>query len=315
VADTTIPALPAGSAATTQPQGFRARISGSLNYLLVLPTLAGILTFTVWPIVAGAWGSLSLQNQAHQKPVFAGLDNYAALVTDPLFWRVIGNTLIYTLGTVPASIALALFMALLLNRKARGIGWLRSAFFYPTMMPMVSVAAIWLFMYNPQIGLVNGALQALHLGQPNWLGDDTFTLPALMILGIWKQAGYLMIFYLAGLQSLPKDVYEAAELDGAGPIQTLARLTWPLLGGTTLFVATIAIAGAFQTADQIYIMTDGGPNNASNLLLFHTYVTAFRFGDLGTAQALTVVLLLMLLVVTTANLVFGGRGAYYEDST
>ncbi len=272
-----------------------------------------MLAFTVWPVIAGFWASLFLHNQAHIRPEFAGFANYGRLFGDPLFWRIIGNTLLYTVGTVPTGIILALLLALLLNRKLRGIGWLRSAFFYPTIMPMVSVAAIWLFMYDPQIGLFNDVLTALHLPQPNWLGDDSWALPALMILGVWKQAGYLMIFYLAGLQSLPSDVYEAADLDGAGPLQTLVRITWPLLSGTTLFVATIAIAGAFQTADQIYIMTDGGPNNATNVILYQTYEEAFRFGDLGLAQTLTMVLLAMLLLVTTVNLVVSGRRAYYED--
>jgi sn-glycerol 3-phosphate transport system permease protein len=312
MADTTIPALPAGRA-TSLPVGRRPRWQGSLNYLLVLPTLIGILAFTVWPMLSGLWASLFLQNQAHIKPEWAGLANYGRLLADPEFLHILGNTLLYTLGTVPASIAVAFLLALGLNRKVRGIGWLRSAFFYPTMMPMVSVAAIWLFMYNPQVGLVNSVLQNLHLASPNWLGDDKVVLIALIIMGIWKQSGYLMIFYLAGLQSLPRDVYEAAELDGAGPLQTLVRITWPLLSSTTLFVATIAVAGAFQTADQIKVMTEGGPNNASNVLLYHIYETAFSFGDLGLAQALTVVLLVMLLIVTSLNLVFGGRRTYYED--
>jgi sn-glycerol 3-phosphate transport system permease protein len=311
--ETTIPALPAGSAPAAPPPRFRGRISGSLNYLLILPTLVGILAFTIWPAFAGLWASLFLQNQAHQQPQFAGLENYVRLATNPLFWQVIGNTLLYTLVTVPVSMTLALLMAILLNRKLRGIGWLRSAFFYPTIMPTVSVATIWLFMYSPQVGLINSVLERLGIASPNWLGSDNLALLSLMILGIWKQSGYLMIFYLAGLQSVPRDVYEAADLDGAGPWQTLRRITWPLLSGTTLFVATIAIAGAFQTVDQIYIMTDGGPDNASNLLLFHTYVTAFRFGDLGLAQALTVVLVAMLLLVTSVNLVVSGRRAYYED--
>src|SRR5579859_1630319 len=241
MAETTVPARPAGRAQAAQPSRLRATFRDSANYLLILPTLLGILAFTLWPLIAGVWNSLFLQNQAHLHPQFAGLENYARLVNDPVFGQVLGNTLLYTLGTVPASIGIALVLALLLNRRLRGVGWLRSAFFYPTMMPMVSVATVWLFMYSPQVGLVNATLQALHLGSPNWLGDDRLVLPALMVLGIWKQSGYLMIFYLAGLQSLPKEVYEAAALDGAGPWQTLRRITWPLLSGTTLFVATIAI--------------------------------------------------------------------------
>ena len=194
-----------------------------------------------------------------------------------------------------------------LNRKLKGIGILRSAFFYPTVLPMVSAAAIWLFLYTPNFGLVNQGLRAVGLSAPNWLGDTSFVLPALMIMAIWKQTGYFMLFYLAGLQNLPDEIFEAAELDGATRWQQVRSLTIPLLQPTTLFVSTIAAVGSIQMVDQIYIMTQGGPSNASNLLLFYIYETAFRFRNLGVANAATVILVLLLLVFTVANFTISER--------
>ena len=216
-------------------------------------------------------------------------------------------------GTVPTSVVLALALALVVNRTLRGVGLLRAAFFHPTVLPMVSAAAIWLFLYQPNFGLVNQALHAVGLGSPNWLGDAQVVLPALMVMAIWKQTGYFMLFYLAGLQNLPADVFEAAALDGASRWQQLRYMTVPLLSATTLFVTTVAAAGSMQMVDQLYIMTQGGPDNASNLLLFHIYETAFRFQNVGQANALTVILVGLLLVFTVANFRFSERTAHYED--
>lgn len=268
--------------------------------------------FTLYPTLSTAFRSLFLQNQAVRVPRFVGAENYVSLLQDETFRRVFGNTVLFLLGTVPASVVLALALALLVNRKLRGIGLVRSAFFYPTVLPMVSAAAIWLFLYQPNFGLVNQALRLLGLGAPNWLGDSSLVLPALMAMAIWKQTGYFMLFYLAGLQNLPHDVFEAAALDGASRWQQLRHLTIPLLSGTTLFVTTIAAAGSMQMVDQLYIMTQGGPDNASNLLLFHIYETAFRFQNQGEANAMTVILVALLLIFTVANFLVSERRAYYE---
>ena len=283
------------------------RQSPLLPWLLIFPTALGVAAFTLYPMLATAYRSLFKQNQAVRVPRWIGLGNYRDLATDDTFHEVLRNTILFIVGTVPASIILALMFALFLNRKLKGIGILRSAFFYPTVLPMVSAAAIWLFLYTPNFGLINQGLRAVGFGAPNWLGDTQFVLPALMVMAVWKQTGYFMLFYLAGLQNLPDEIFEAAELDGASRFQQVRSLTVPLLQPTTLFVSTIAAVGSIQMVDQIYIMTQGGPSNASNLMLFYIYETAFRFRNLGLANAETVVLVLLLLVFNVANFVISER--------
>lgn len=286
--------------------------TAALPYLLIFPTLLFVVVFTVYPMLRVAYDSLFLANQAVQTPQFFVLGNYVALLNDSAFRNVIANTFLYALVTVPVSVFFALILAILLNRKIQARGLFRLAFFYPTVLPMVSAATVWLFMYTPDYGLVNIFLQVFHIPSLNWLGEASLALPALMILGIWKQTGYFMIFYLAGLQALPYDIFEAADLDGASAVQASRYLTLPLLTGTTLFVTTIAVINAFETVDQIYIMTGGGPNNATNMLLFDLWQTLFSFNDYGQASALSVILILVLLVFTVANFLYTERRASYE---
>jgi len=255
----------------------------------------------VWPSFRVVLDSVFAQDRGGRSGAFVGLDGYASLVADPAFREVIANTVVYALVTVPASVVLALLLALQLNRRLRAIGLHRLAFFHPTVLPMVSAATIWLFMYAPGYGLVNVALGTFGIGDQNWLGDPRLALPALMIVGVWKQTGYFMLFYLAGLQGLPGEVFDAAHIDGASRLQTLRHLTIPLLTGITLFVTTIAVVDAFQTVDQIYIMTGGGPTNATNMLLFDIYQTLFSFLDVGRASAMSVILIVALLIFSVAN--------------
>ncbi|MGC8634711.1 MAG: carbohydrate ABC transporter permease [Candidatus Limnocylindrales bacterium] len=290
---------------------FRIR-TVALPYLILLPTLVFVAVFTLWPSVSVFYDSLFRQNEAVQVPQFVGLGNYQALFSDPSFQQVIANTFVYVVVTVPVSVLLALLLALLLNRKMRALGLFRLAFFYPTILPMVSAATIWLFMYTPGYGLVNVFIGFFHVPSQNWLGSPNLALLALMILGVWKQTGYFMIFYLAGLQGLPHEVFEAADLEGASPLQTVRHLTLPLLMGTTLFVTTIAVVNAFETVDQIYIMTGGGPTNATNMLLFNLWQTLFSFFDTGRASAMSVILIAVLLVFTATNFIYMERRTTYE---
>lgn len=291
----------------------RLRIgTAALPYLLLFPTLLFVTVFTLWPSISVFYDSLFVQNQAVQVPRYAGLENYAALFQDPAFREVIFNTVLYVALTVPVSVFLALVLALVLNRKFRLLGLYRLAFFYPTVLPMVSAATIWLFMYTPGYGLINVFIEFLGIPSQNWLGTTNLALIALVLLGIWKQTGYFMIFYLAGLQGLPHDVFEAADLDGASIVQATRYLTLPLLTGTTLFVTTIAVINAFETVDQVYIMTGGGPNNATNMLLFNLWQTQFSYLDLGKASAMSVVLIAVLLLFTVTNFIYTERRATYE---
>jgi sn-glycerol 3-phosphate transport system permease protein len=286
--------------------------AAALPYFLILPTLVFVTVFTLWPSVRVFYDSLFIQNQAVRVPQFAGVDNYAALAADESFHSVIFNTFLYVGVTVPISVFFALVLALVLNRKLRALGLYRLAFFYPTVLPMVSAATIWLFMYTPCYGLLNVFLGVFHIPSQSWLGSSNLALIALMILGIWKQTGYFMIFYLAGLQGLSREIYEAADLDGASTIQATRYLTIPLLMGTTLFVTTIAVINAFETVDQIYIMTGGGPNNATSMLLFNLWQTLFSFLDFGKASAISVILIGVLLIFTVLNFIYTERRVTYE---
>ncbi len=286
--------------------------AAALPYLLLFPTLLFVTVFTLWPSIRVLYDSLFIQNQAIKTPQFTGLGNYAALAADSSFHDVLFNTFVYVVVTVPISVFLALVLALVLNRKLRALGLYRLAFFYPTVLPMVSAATIWLFMYTPGYGLVNVFIGLFHIPSQNWLGSSNLALAALMVVGIWKQTGYFMIFYLAGLQGLPHEIFEAADLDGASPIQSARYLTVPLLMGTTLFVTTIAVVNAFETVDQIYIMTGGGPVNSTNMLLFNLFQTLFSFLDLGKASAISVILIVVLLIFTVLNFVYTERRVTYE---
>lgn len=281
-------------------------------YLFLLPSLVFLGVFTYYPIMASLELSLYRVSATVRRPVFVGLGNYRDLVHDPIFHQVLRNSAEYLLGTVPVTVALALVLALLLNRPHVLTTPFRTAFFYPTLLPLVGAAAIWLFVYTPGYGLIDVYLHGLGGGGVNWLGSPVWALPAVMVLTIWKNAGYYMLFYLAGLQTIPHELYEAGRIEGASGWQQFRAITFPLLGPTTLFVLVIASINAFQSVDQIWLMTGGGPDNATNLLLFYIYQVAFMFFDFGKAAALTVFLLAVLMAIAALSFGFLERRIYYE---
>lgn len=282
-----------------------------LPYLLIIPTAAFVALFTAWPVLLSIYQSFFRQRMniaRFRTPTFAGLDNYISLFTDPYFIQVVRNTLSYILGTVPISIMLGFLFALLANRKMRGIGFLRLAFFHPMVLPMVSAATIWLFFFTPDYGLFNTALRFLgYSGPDNWTGNPNLALLSVMIVAIWKNSGYYMIFYLAGLQNLPTDVYEAAALDGASSWQTMRDITFPLLRRTTLFITIVAFIDAFRTVDHIFVLTSGGPSRASTVLLFELWVQRFEYQDIGASAAITVIFVVVLLAFTVTNFLTSER--------
>ncbi len=286
----------------------RRRVS-PLPYLLILPTFSFVALFTIWPMLLAGYQSLFLQRlniARYREPTFVGLQNYTELFTDARFQQVLINTLLFVLGTAPVSVLLGFLFALLVNRALRFIGLARLFFFYPTILPLVSAATIWLFFFTPDYGIFNTALRMIgYTGPQNWTSHPNLALLSVMIVTIWKNAGYYMIFYLAGLQGLPQDVFEAAALDGASGWQMLWRITFPLLRRTTLFVTTIAVIGAFQSVDHIFVLTQGGPAGASTVLLFYLWQMRFEFLNVGAASALTIVLVAVLLIFTFTNFVLG----------
>ncbi|MEA1976634.1 MAG: sugar ABC transporter permease [Chloroflexota bacterium] len=284
----------------------------SLPYLLILPTLFFVAIFTIWPTINSFYMSFFRQrlNLARfREPTFIGIENFVNLFSDPRFIQVLKNTIIYVIGTVPLAIFLAFLFAFLVNQRIRGVGLSRLSFFHPSILPMVSAATIWMFFLTPDYGIFNEALYFLgYRGPQNWTANPDLALISIMIVALWKNAGYYMIFYLAGMQNLPSEVFEAATLDGASTWQKLRYITFPLLRGTTLFITTIAIIGAFQTVDQIFVLTQGGPSGASTTLLYYLWQVRFEFQDVGKASAITVVLIVLLLLFTVTNFVLSERG-------
>jgi len=285
--------------------GRSRRRRSPLPYLLILPTAFFVAIFTAWPTALAIYQSFFRQRlniARFREPTFVGLENYTELFGDDRFQRVLLNTFLYVLGTVPASILLGFLFALLVNRAVRGIGLARLGFFYPTILPLVSAATIWMFFFTPDYGLFNTALRFIgYSGPENWTANPNLALLAVMIVAVWKNAGYYMIFYLAGLQGLPADVFEAAAIDGAGWWRSLWRIAFPLLRRTTLFVSIIAFIGAFQTVDHIFVLTQGGPSRASTVLLFYLWEERFQNLNVGRASALTVILVILLLAFTISN--------------
>lgn len=264
------------------------------GWLLLMPAAILLIAFTHYPTAATVFNSLYSRGNAVRPSKFIGLDNYRAMIDDPIFWKVLSNNMWFAIGTIPTSIALAIVMALLVNRAMPGRAFVRMAYFTPTILPMIAVANIWLFFYAPEIGLISQVLGVFGVSGPNWLGDPKTVLPAIMVMTVWKEAGFFMIFYLAALQHIPPELRDAARLEGASRWYFFRRVMFPLLMPTTLFVLINAVLNSFKLVDHLFVLTKGGPDNASNLLLYYIYESAFSYFDTTYAATLTVVLLALL---------------------
>jgi len=271
------------------------------GYLFVLPALAILLVFTLVPVLAALY--LSFTNY----DVFTGLDwvglqNYQDVVEDDLFWRALQNTVVYTAFSIPISMALGLAVALLLNARLRGLGVYRTAFYVPVVTSMVAISMIWIQLFDPLYGAVSNALEALGLRGVDWLGDPNLAMPSVIAVSVWKTIGWNMLIYLAGLQGIPEYLKEAAAIDGAGRVQTFWKIVLPLLKPTTFFIFVTSVIGAFQVFDIVYVMTGGGPANATLTLVQYIYNNAFKALDMGFATAASFILFAVILAVTLVSL-------------
>jgi len=282
------------------------------GWLLLMPAAIFLIAFTYYPTVATLAHSFFSEGTALRPSVFVGLENYKFMLEDEVFWKVARNNFWYALGTIPVSVALALLMAVWVNGRLPARGLVRMAYFTPTVLPMIAVANIWLFFYTPDIGLIDQVLGVFGAPGHNWLGDPDTVLGCLIVMTIWKESGFFMIFYLAALQSLPPELEEAAKLEGAGRWYFFRRVTFPLLMPTTLFVLINAVINSFKLVDHLFILTKGGPNNASNLLLYYIYEVAFSFFDEAYAATLTVVPLAVLAVIAIGQFVILDKRIHYR---
>ena len=264
------------------------------GWLLLTPAAILLVAFTHYPAVATLADSFFSHATALRPARFVGVDNYAALAGDPVFWQVLKNNFWFALGTIPTSIALALVMALWVNARLPGRALVRLAYFTPTVLPMIAVANLWLYFYTPQIGLLDQVTGLFGAPSHNWLGNPDTVMGCVIAMTVWKEAGFFMIFYLAALQTLPPELEEAARIEGASRGYFFCRVTFPLLMPTTLFVLVNATINSFKLVDHLFILTKGGPDNASNLLLYYIYQVAFSYLDTAYAATLTVILLFLL---------------------
>lgn len=287
---------------------------GSYNlygWLLLLPAMALLALFTHWPALATFIDSFWSTPKLRRASVFVGMDNYSSMLSDSVFWQALFNNLLFALGTIPISIALALLMAIWVNDRIAGRAAVRMAYFTPTVLPMIAVANIWLFFYTPQYGLLEQVLSLFGTRAHNWLGSPETALACVIVVAIWKEAGFFMIFYLAALQQISPTLAEAAALEGASRFTFFRRVQFPLLMPTTLFVLVNAVINAFRTIDHIIVMTRGGPDNATTLLLYYVYEVGFKYWDSTYAAALTVILLVLLAAVALTQYILLERRIHY----
>lgn len=281
-------------------------------YLYVLPAFIFLVAFTLYPTGLAMLRSFYLWNTSFIEPQFAGLVNYRRLLNSARFWQVVRNTLLYSGAFISMSMGLALFLASQIHKIRRGGTVYKAAFFYPTMIPMAAAAMIWMFMYLPDYGLINFYLRRFGLPRFNWLNDQSLALFSVTLVGIWKFTGYYMLLFLAGLSNVSDELLEAAVIEGANGFQRFFKISLPLISSYTFFVFIIAVINALEAVDQIYIMTQGGPSNSTNLIVYFIYQNAFRFWEMGLASALTAMLVLSLVIVISGIFLTLGRKVYYE---
>lgn len=282
-----------------------------LAYALLLPSLVFLAVFTYWPIMRSLWFSLHDVMLGDPKVFWMGADNYLRLLDDGLFWKALANTAFYTLTTIPLSIIAALLLAVALDSKLRGLAIYRSAFFYPVMIPSVAAGMVWVFLYAPGYGPINEALGTLGLPKLDWLYDSQWALPAIVIMSIWKYSGYFMLILLAALKLVPSDLYEAAKLDGVGPVNRLLHITIPLISPTLYFVIIIGLLHSYQIFDYVYVMTQGGPADSTNVLTYYIYQNGFQYQDIGYASTIANTLLLFVLGLIGIVALTLGRRVHY----
>lgn len=270
-------------------------------WLMLLPNIVGFFMFMLVPVVVTFVLSFTNYDML-TPPEFIGLQNYENLIKDPIVWQVTGNTILYTLLTVPVGMALSLLLAVALDQQIGLKRFYRAAFFLPSITSMVVISIVWQWIYNPEFGLLNYGLSLFGIPKGKWLTSTSTSLLSIAIVGIWKRLGYDMILFLSGLQGISTTYYEAAKLDGASKLQQFKYITVPMLKPTTFFVFIMAIINSFQVFDQVMLMTSGGPGRSSSVLVHYLYQNAFQYFKLGYACAIAYLLFAIVMIITAVNL-------------
>lgn len=276
-------------------------------YIMILPAYLIFTVFILIPIGMVLYYSLTDFNM-YQIPNFKGISNYIKLFQDSDFLTSVKNTLLYTVVTLTIQLALGLLMAVLLYRKSRAVPFFRTALYLPNVMSMVCVSMVWLWLYNPNFGLLNSILKMFGMSPQQWLINPSQAMLCVIVIGIWKNCGYSMVIFLGGLTGIPHSLYEAAELDGAGAIRKFINITWPMLQPTTFFLLVTGIVNSFAVFEQVNILTDGGPLNRTTTIVHQIYRRGFLEFKMGYASAMAVLLLAFSLFVTMMVFKFGNKG-------
>jgi len=285
----------------------QARAEARAGYLFLLPNFLGFALFSLIPIIACVALTFTEWNLI-MPPEFTGIANYARLVTDELFWKTLGNSVIYTVGAVPVAIFIAFWLALLLNRRMRGVKIFRTIYFLPYVTLTVAIAIVWSWIYNPDLGLFNYLLGLVGVAGPDWLQDPNWAMFSIIVMSNWKGIGYPMLIFLAALQGVPEEYYESARIDGANWLQRIRHVTVPSVAPATFYVVVVSFIGAMQGFDQFYVMTGGGPAYATTTIVMYIYQNGFQWFDMGYAATLAVALFLLISVVTAVLWRFNARG-------
>ena len=292
-------------------RGPMARREELAFYLFASPWLIGFLLWTAGPMI----GSLALsltQYDVITPPQFTGLANYAKMLgEDPLVWQSLKVTLFYAAGAVPLQLLGSLLLALLMNQRVPGVAGFRTIYYMPSVIAGVPVALLWMWIFNPEFGIVNEALAAIGVDGPQWLFSETWVVPAFVVMSVWT-IGSPMVIYLAGLQGIPQHLYEAAEIDGAGPWAKFAHVTMPMISPIIFFNTVMQIIVSFQIFTPAYVMTRGGPNNASLFIGLYLYQNAFRYFQMGYAAALAWLVFVIIMALTLIVIRTSPLWVYYE---
>jgi multiple sugar transport system permease protein len=309
---TEAPSGASGPIRTPSPRRKRSRKGMGWGVLFASPYLVHLLALTLWPLLASLVFAFTSYDMV-TAPQWVGIDNFVRLANDATFWRTLGNTAYFAILFVPLQTGLALLLALALNQHLRGMAIMRAAYFIPVISSWVVVAFVADAIFNTRFGVANTVLQFVGLPRLDWLQDSALVIPTLVVIAVWKGVGYMAVLFLAGLQGIPDEQFEAAKLDGANAFQRFRFITTPWISGTTFLVLILTVIQTLQSFDQVFVMTNGGPNGASELSVLYLYRQGFEYFNMGYASAIAWVLLAIIMILTIIQFRLQKKWVHYAS--